>query len=394
MTTLAADTPVKRMVGDRSHVPIIGSDIVFEGAAVGDNASGYGRPLVAGDIFRGHAYERCDNASGAAGAKNIRVLRGRYRLEVTITSVAITDVGKDVYASDDNTYTLSEGLNTRVGRVTRYVTTNTAEVEFQTEGAGILSARSRTAAQLPTAAIMANFNMADLRGNPFAGSLLETDFTHAPCLPDIRFVDATYAATAAGKSNTEGMYLGITAIGELILFSTTDNQAAEGQWSCPITVSGGTKWAFGVRVKQSVLTDTKANWFAGLMLASNLAGDLIVDGATLQTEGSLGFQVKEGDGDKIDLVYDETGQTQNEHDADYVTQVADTYNVLELYFNGTTIQGYIDGVLTGTAMVAGDISAADFPTAKIFVPTIALKGGHADDYTLTVDWVYAVQPAT
>jgi hypothetical protein len=382
------------MVGNRSDVPIIASDIVYEGSMVGDNESGYGRPLVAGDIFRGHCYERCDNASGSAGAKYIRVLRGTYRLVVTIASVAITDVGKDVYASDDNTYVLAQGLNTRVGRVSRYVTTNTAEVEFLTDGVGIFSARSRTALQLPTAAILANFNMADLRACAFAGSLLETDFTRPGGLPDVRFVDATYAAAAAGKTMTEGLYLGTTAIGELIAFATSDNQAVEGQWSCPIVSSGSGAWAFGARIKQSILTDSRAGHFAGLMVPSNLAGDLIVDGGTLQTEGSLGFQIKEGDGDKIDVIYDKTGQAQNEHAADWATQVADTYNVVELYYNGTTIAMYLDGVATGTAISAADIAAADFPAATIMVPTIALKNANAADFTVTWDWAYAVQAAT
>lgn len=254
----------------------------------------------------------------------------------------------------------------------------------------IFAARARTAVQLPTAAIWNNFPIAAMRENPGLGSLLCTDFTgNLPWFNS--FVDATYAATAAGKTPTEHLYPGVTAIGELLMFTTTDNQAVELQFPCPIVVSGGNPWAFGVRIKQSVLTNTKAGYFAGLMLGQKLTGNLIVDAGTLQTEGSLGFQVKEGDGDKIDLVYDETGQTQNEHDDDYVTQVADAYNVLELYCNGTTIQGYLDGVLTGTAISAVDIAAADFPTAKIFVPTLAMKGAAADDFTVTADWIMAAQ---
>ena len=255
------------------------------------------------------------------------------------------------------------------------------------------SARSRTTVQLPTAAIWDNFPLAEMKLNPFLGSLLDADFTRAGDLPDTRFVDATYAASAAGKTPTEHMYLGTTAIGEMLLFSTTDNQAAEGQWAAPIVVSGGTVWGFEARIKQSVVTDTKAGWFVGLMLGQKLAGDLIVDGGTLQTEGSLGFQAKEGDGDKVDFVYDETGQAQNEHDDDYLTQAGGTYFTVGMYFNGTTIQGYLNGVATGTAIVAADISAADFPTAKIFVPTVALKAAHADDYTLTLDWIRAAQLA-
>ena len=389
---LSADTPMTQVVGTRSAVPAAAAATIYEGSMVG-LSSGYGRALTAGDLFMGHCLEKVDNSSGAAAAKTILLLCGAYRLNVAITSVAVTDVGCHVYASDDGTYTLSAAGNSLVGVVTRYESSGYAEVEFHPiPYSGLeISARSRTAVQLPTGGILDNFDVAGLLANPMKGSLLFTDFTHAGCLPDTRFVDATYAASAAGKTPTEHLYLGVTAIGELHVFTTTEHQGVEGQWACPIVVSGGNPWAFGVRIKQSVLDNTKGNYFIGLMLGQQLVGDLMVDAGTLQTEGSIGFQLKEGDGDKIDLVYDETGQTQNEHDDDYVTPVADTYNVLELYCNGTTIQGYLDGVLTGTAISAVDIAAADFPTAKVFMPSLAVKGAHADDFTVSLDWMYAVQ---
>lgn len=392
MTALAVDTHLPVEGGEFGAVPAALNTLVYEGAMVGDNA-GYGRGLVAGDRFRGHALEQCDNSTGAAGAKFIRIRRGKYRLVVTITSVAVTDVGKTVYASDDATYTLARSGNTPVGHVERYIGTNTALVEFDTGIRSVIipSAHSRTAVQLPTASVLKNFDIEAMLRNPFAGSLLYTDFTRPGSLPDCQFIDATYAATPAGKTPTEHLYLGAVAHGELIAFTTTDNQAVEGQWSCPIKVSGGVPWAIGCRVKQSVLTDAKGNYFFGLMLGQKLVGNLIGDDAALQANGSLGFQLKEADGDKIDLVYDETGQNQNEHDEDWCTPVADTYNVFELYCNGTIITPYLDGVAAGDPILAADIAAADFPTAKIFVPTFAVKAGHADDFSVTLDWAYAVQ---
>ena len=368
---------------------------IFEGACLGDNGSGYARGLIAGDPFLGHAMEYINNSAGTAGGVSIEIMRGRYRLELAISGVAQTDKGRAVYASADGTYTLVAGGNTRIGTVDRFSGTGYAIVVCETVGSGgVFSARSRAATALPTAAITSKFDIEGMLRNPMAGSLLLADFCRGGDMPDVRFADATYAATAAGKTPTEGLYIGTDASGALVLFATTDNQAAECQWSCPITVSGSGAWAFGVRVKQSVLTDTKAGYFAGLMVPSNLAGDLIVDGGTLQTEGALGFQLKEGDGNAIDLVYDATGQNQNEHDDDYVVPVADTYNVLELYCDGDTIQGYIDGVATGTAISAVDIAAADFPAATVMVPTLALKNAAADDFTKTVDWIYAVQEAS
>lgn len=132
MTTLAVDSPLTIVTGDFNSIGIIASDIVYEGAMVGENYSGYGRPLVAGDLFLGHSLVQVDNSDGAAGDKEIRLRTGRYRGKCTISGVLITDVGKQVYASDDDTYTLSGTGNSRVGVVIRYDSSNTAIVEFQT----------------------------------------------------------------------------------------------------------------------------------------------------------------------------------------------------------------------------------------------------------------------
>lgn len=245
----------------------------------------------------------------------------------------------------------------------------------------LVTASARTAAQLPTKSIWDRFPLEEMRRNPFAGSLFEADFRHGDEMTGNVFADAA-----------EGVYPGTEDIGTLKFFVTTDNQAAECQWPCAIVLSGGNEWAFECRFTVSLITNTKGNVFAGLMLGQDLAGNLITDAAALQADGSLGFQIKEGDGDKVDFVYDETSRSQQEHDDDYVTPVAATYNTFGMYFNGTTIQQYLDGVATGTAITAVEIAHADFPTAKIFVPTFAVKCAvAADDYTATLDWMVVAQ---
>jgi hypothetical protein len=130
MTTLAANKPGIFSAGNIGAMGIIASDIIYEGAMVGDNGSGYARPLTAGDRFLGHCIEKCDNSSGSAGAKNVQYYTGRYRLRVTFT-IAITDVGQPVYASDDDVLTLVAPSNSYVGVVTRYISSTEAEVEFR-----------------------------------------------------------------------------------------------------------------------------------------------------------------------------------------------------------------------------------------------------------------------
>lgn len=388
--TLTANTQLTPIRGELSEAPVKGSTIIFEGAMLG-LSSGYARGLVAGDAFYGHAFEYIDNSSGSNGDKKVERWRGRYRMEITISGVIVTDVGKIVYASDDETYTLSPGAsNSRVGIVDRYVSTDTAIVEFQTTETPDLvianSARSRASSAMPTDAIWNNFNLVEMRSNPFAGSLLERDFTHSEEEPSCQFKDA---------SSVIDVRPGAAGEGTLMLFATADNEAAEVQFpACPILNTGGAAWAFEARVKASQIADTKGGWFIGLMAGDTaLAGDLIADGGTLADVGAIGFQNKEGDGDIIDLVYDKAGQTQNEHDDDYHTLEADTYVTLGLYYNGTTIQGYINGVAVGTAISAADIAAADFPAADILVPTFCLKNAAADDVTITLDWIRVAQLA-
>jgi len=131
MTTLAANTPRDFVLGETQDLPVIASDIIYEGAAVGENGSGYFRPLVATDPFAGFAQSKADNSAGAAGAINVRVkTRGRVILAVTGVT-AVTDEGSTVYAADDNDFTLTSTSNTAIGKVVRYISGTRVEVYFE-----------------------------------------------------------------------------------------------------------------------------------------------------------------------------------------------------------------------------------------------------------------------
>jgi len=243
-------------------------------------------------------------------------------------------------------------------------------------------AESRAATALPTAAIWDNFDLEAMRKDPLNGVLLEVDFKRHGEAPDNTFTDA---AESQGIS-------GLGVIGEYAGLGTTDNQGFELQFlGNAITLSGAGKWALEARVKQSVITDARAGYFIGLGTKATLAGDQIADAGTLVDAHCIGFQVKEADGDKIDVVYIETGSSQNEHAADWATQAADAYNTVGLYYNGVTIQMYLDGVAVGTAISAADIAAADFPTGEVCIPSIYEKNAHADDFTVTLDWLRVAQ---
>jgi hypothetical protein len=138
MTTLAVDKARAYELGDLNEFPVIASDIIYEGAAVGDNGSGYARPLVAGDRFLGFAIEKVDNSTGAAADKRVKVKKWGSPV-LPITSLALADVGKAVYASDDDTFTLTPGSNSHVGFVSRLHASGFGVVEFHVRG-GVLTA--------------------------------------------------------------------------------------------------------------------------------------------------------------------------------------------------------------------------------------------------------------
>jgi hypothetical protein len=130
MTTLSVDKSRAYQLGNHEEYPVIAADTIYEGAAVGENGSGYSRPLQAGDPFQGFCLETADNAAGSAGDIRVRVVtKGRIELPVTAAAITTNDRAP-VYASDDDTFTLTRGTNSLIGFVSRWVSTGVAVVEF------------------------------------------------------------------------------------------------------------------------------------------------------------------------------------------------------------------------------------------------------------------------
>lgn len=105
---------------------------VYKGGFVGLNTSGYARPLSAGDRCVGIAYEEANNAAGADGALYVRVFTiGDF--PHALTGVALTDIGRPVYASADDTLTLTAAGNSPVGWVVDRPAADTAIVRLGVE---------------------------------------------------------------------------------------------------------------------------------------------------------------------------------------------------------------------------------------------------------------------
>lgn len=133
MTTLAANTPRTKILGEHNDLPVIASDIIYEGAAVGTvKASGHARPLQATDQFAGFAREKCDNSAGAAAAKNVRVDK-KGTVKLSVTGAVITDINQPVYATDDDTFVFLPTGAVFIGFVRRFVSSGVVEVEFDAD---------------------------------------------------------------------------------------------------------------------------------------------------------------------------------------------------------------------------------------------------------------------
>ncbi len=129
MTALATDSNRIYELGDINQVPVKGSSIIYQGAAVGGHSSGYARPIANGDKFLGFADEKIDNSGGGDGIKTVRV-RKRGAILLDISGVALGDIGKSVYAADDNTFTLSDTNAVYIGQISRIDSSGVALVEF------------------------------------------------------------------------------------------------------------------------------------------------------------------------------------------------------------------------------------------------------------------------
>lgn len=167
MTQLSAALARTYELGDQTDHAVKQSAAIYEGSAVGLTA-GYARQLTAGDTFLGFAMEDVA-APSADGGATVRVLQ-KGKVVLTISSIAVTDIGKIVYASDGNAFTLTESTNSPIGRVVRVNATNQAVVAFDATRGGLGDVTQLTDSSGGTAAdtlvaISGTFSQSEIRNN-------------------------------------------------------------------------------------------------------------------------------------------------------------------------------------------------------------------------------------
>jgi len=144
MTALAADRNINMKSrtdpqGDWIELPVAAATTIYKGSYVGLDLTGgvvpytsptVGTTLVGGTTFVGIADNHVDNSAGAIGASVDAKIYTDCIFQATLTAVAITDVGAPVFLTDDGTLSKDATSGLFMGRVWRYITTNTAMIRL------------------------------------------------------------------------------------------------------------------------------------------------------------------------------------------------------------------------------------------------------------------------
>lgn len=120
MTKLTDDISRTYELGYINNFPMEAGEKIYEGAVVGLNSNGYARSLNAGDQFVGFADRFVNNENGSDGELFV-IVKERGKIVLDLDGFSLTDVGKKLYATDDNTFTLEEKGNSYIGIISRVI---------------------------------------------------------------------------------------------------------------------------------------------------------------------------------------------------------------------------------------------------------------------------------
>lgn len=128
---LSADTVREyRNLGPIKEYPAVASDILYRGAAL-EATSGTADVVSGTGTFLGFSSAKVDNSAGSAGQLKVPVYTtGEVLLSVTGVTAA-SDYDSDVYATDDNTFTLTASGATTIGTIVEWTTGTNVWVKFQ-----------------------------------------------------------------------------------------------------------------------------------------------------------------------------------------------------------------------------------------------------------------------
>ena len=117
MTALTQDRNTPMKDGEEIPVPVGAAKKIFAGSLVVAAATGYAEPGSTATTLTalGRAEDNVDNSAGAAGAKTVRVRRGKAFKFANLAADLVTqaELGKTCYIVDDQTVAKTNGGTTR-----------------------------------------------------------------------------------------------------------------------------------------------------------------------------------------------------------------------------------------------------------------------------------------
>jgi len=147
MAALTANTNRKANTTGTFTYDVAAAKRIYKGGAVGMLPTGYVQPFLPGDDFVGIAFSEADNTDGTAGdttvvnsTTGLKTKNGRCvvavegEFQLPLTGVAVSDIGKAVYATSSGDFALTGHYDGFVGRCTGKAAANTAWVRLKQPG--------------------------------------------------------------------------------------------------------------------------------------------------------------------------------------------------------------------------------------------------------------------
>jgi hypothetical protein len=117
MAALTQDRNTPQAVGDLRSGGVAAATLIYAGAIVMRNASGYltEGATAAAHVGVGRAEKRADNSGGAAGDVEVTYRPGVFRFanSAAADAIAIADIGSVCFIVDDQTVAKTDGTGTR-----------------------------------------------------------------------------------------------------------------------------------------------------------------------------------------------------------------------------------------------------------------------------------------
>lgn len=105
----------RRPEPDSYGFPVLGGVLIYRGVMAGITAAGAAVPAAHASCVAliGFAPERIDNRNGATGEQSINLKKGVFK--IALAGATPADINKPVYASADDTFTLTAGALLQAG---------------------------------------------------------------------------------------------------------------------------------------------------------------------------------------------------------------------------------------------------------------------------------------